>query len=167
MDRAQPQHNSQSLDKPARRPTNLPRPPRRQQPSWPRGAEALKQPEQPTHSPANQPSHPATPTAKTQHISRPSTQKNQAATGIEADPELVAAKQAAEAKPKTSRADRFQLHLAALAQFVEREGHARVPRTYKTGEGLSLRAWLNNTRARRDKLTAEQRGQLEALGVAL
>ncbi|WP_234443879.1 helicase associated domain-containing protein [Streptomyces sp. NRRL B-24484] len=26
--------------------------------------------------------------------------------------------------------------------------------------------WLNNTRARSDKLTAEQLGQLEALGVA-
>ncbi|MFJ9777657.1 helicase associated domain-containing protein [Kitasatospora sp. NPDC101157] len=88
------------------------------------------------------------------------------AIGIEADPELVAAKAAAEAKPKLSRTDRFQLHLAALAEFVEREGHARVPRPHKTSEGLSLGAWLNNTKARRDKLTAEQRGQLEALGVA-
>ncbi|MBD0695817.1 hypothetical protein BG452_04405 [Streptomyces sp. CBMA123] len=78
----------------------------------------------------------------------------------------MAAKAAAAAKPKLSRADRFQLHLAALAEFVEWEGHARVPRPYKTGEGLSLGAWLNNTKARRDKLSAEQLGQLEALGVA-
>ncbi|MEU9617344.1 helicase associated domain-containing protein [Streptomyces sp. NPDC048209] len=83
---------------------------------------------------------------------------------MEEDPGLVAAKAAAEAK--LSRADRFQLHLAALAKFVEREGHARVPRPHKSKEGLSLGAWLNNTRARRDKLSAEQRGQLEALGVA-
>ncbi|MFI6158153.1 Helicase associated domain protein [Kitasatospora sp. NPDC051170] len=88
------------------------------------------------------------------------------AIGLEEDQELVAAKAAAEAKPKLSRADRFQLHLGALAEFVEREGHARVPRPYKTGEGLSLGAWLNNTKARRDKLSAEQVGQLEALGVA-
>ncbi|MEU8927754.1 Helicase associated domain protein, partial [Kitasatospora sp. NPDC048545] len=44
------------------------------------------------------------------------------AIGIEEDPGLVAAKQAAEAKPKVSRTDRFQQHLAALAAFVEREG---------------------------------------------
>ncbi|MEW1914643.1 Helicase associated domain protein [Kitasatospora sp. NPDC085895] len=87
------------------------------------------------------------------------------AIGIEADPELVAAKAAAKAKPKTSRADRFQLHLTALAEFVEREGHAKVPRGFKTAEGLSLGVWWNNTKARRDKLGAEQRGQLEALGV--
>ncbi|MEE1782785.1 Helicase associated domain protein [Streptomyces sp. SP17BM10] len=88
------------------------------------------------------------------------------AIGIAEDQELVAAKAAAETKPKLSRADRFQLHLTALAEFVEREGHARVPRPYKTSEGLSLGAWLNNTKARRDKLSAEQRGQLEALGVS-
>ncbi|MBV6701910.1 helicase associated domain-containing protein [Kitasatospora aureofaciens] len=89
-----------------------------------------------------------------------------AAIGIEEDQELMAAKAAAEAKPKVSRTDRFQLHLAALTAFVEREGHARVPRAHKTPEGLSLGAWLNNTKARRAKLGAEQLGQLEALGVA-
>ncbi|MFJ8628500.1 Helicase associated domain protein [Kitasatospora sp. NPDC093550] len=88
-----------------------------------------------------------------------------AAIGIAEDPELVAAKAAAEAKPKVSRADRFQQGLAALAQFVQREGHARVPRPYKTSEGLALGAWLNNTKARRDKLSAEQRGQLAEHGV--
>ncbi|MFI9366973.1 Helicase associated domain protein [Kitasatospora sp. NPDC053057] len=88
------------------------------------------------------------------------------AIGIEEDQELVAAKQAAEAKPKVSRADRFQLHLTALAEFVEREGHARVPRAHKTAEGLSLGAWLNNTKTRQEKLSEEQLAQLEALGVA-
>ncbi|MEU8928114.1 helicase associated domain-containing protein, partial [Kitasatospora sp. NPDC048545] len=75
------------------------------------------------------------------------------------------AKQAAEAKPKVSRTDRFQQHLAALAAFVEREGHARVPRSHKE-DGTSLGSWLNNQKARRDKLSPEQLGQLEALGVA-
>ncbi|MEV7190022.1 Helicase associated domain protein [Kitasatospora sp. NPDC093102] len=89
-----------------------------------------------------------------------------AAIGIEADAELVAAKAVAEAKPKVSRTDRFQQGLAALAAFVEREGHARVPRSYRSAEGLALGTWWNNTKARRDKLTEEQRGQLEALGVA-
>ncbi|MFE7528910.1 helicase associated domain-containing protein [Kitasatospora sp. NPDC057542] len=64
-----------------------------------------------------------------------------------------------------SRADQSQQGLAALAAFVEREGHARVPRTHKKG-GTSLGTWLNNQKARRDKLSAEQLGRLEALGVA-
>ncbi|MGE7439472.1 helicase associated domain-containing protein [Kitasatospora sp. NPDC001175] len=87
-----------------------------------------------------------------------------AAIGIEEDQELAAARAAATAKPKVSRADRFGAGLAALAAFVEREGHVRVPRTHKEG-GVSLGSWLNNQKARRDKLTAEQIGQLEALGV--
>ncbi|MFG2910945.1 Helicase associated domain protein [Kitasatospora sp. NPDC048286] len=84
-----------------------------------------------------------------------------AAIGIEEDQELAAAK----AKPKLSRGDRFQLHLAALAKFVEQEGHCRVPRAFKTAGGLSLGAWLNNSKARRAKLSDEQLGQLAALGV--
>ncbi|MBD0695820.1 helicase associated domain-containing protein [Streptomyces sp. CBMA123] len=64
-----------------------------------------------------------------------------------------------------SRADRFGAGLAALAAFVEREGHARVPRSHKE-DGTSLGTWLNNQKARRDKLSPEQLGQLEALGVA-
>ncbi|MEW1911328.1 helicase associated domain-containing protein [Kitasatospora sp. NPDC085895] len=54
-----------------------------------------------------------------------------AAIGIEADPELAAAKAAAEAKPKVPRADRFAQGLAALAAFARREGHVRVPRPHK------------------------------------
>ncbi|MFH8388009.1 helicase associated domain-containing protein [Kitasatospora sp. NPDC018058] len=87
------------------------------------------------------------------------------AIGIEEDQELVAAKASAEAKPKVSRTDRFQLHLAALTAFAEREGHARVPRTHKEG-GVSLGSWVNNQKARRDKLSPEQLSQLAALGVA-
>ncbi|MFI9275237.1 helicase associated domain-containing protein [Kitasatospora sp. NPDC052896] len=88
-----------------------------------------------------------------------------AAVGIEEDQGLAATRAAAAAKPKVSRADRFG-HLAAPAVFVEWEGHAKVPRTHKTAEGLSLGAWLSNQRAWRDKLSEEQRGRLEALGVA-
>ncbi|MEW1913844.1 helicase associated domain-containing protein [Kitasatospora sp. NPDC085895] len=51
------------------------------------------------------------------------------------------------------------------------EGHARVPRAHKEPVGaaqgvVALGVWVNNQRARRDKLSDEQRGQLEALGVA-
>ncbi|WP_329572917.1 DEAD/DEAH box helicase [Kitasatospora sp. NBC_01266] len=87
------------------------------------------------------------------------------AIGIEEDSELVAARVAAAAKPKVSRADRFQHHLTALATYVEREGHARVPRTHKTVEGLALGVWLNNQKARREKLTAGQLARLAEYGV--
>ncbi|MEV8100577.1 helicase associated domain-containing protein [Kitasatospora sp. NPDC085879] len=91
------------------------------------------------------------------------------AIGIEPDPELVAA----EAKPKISHADRFQQGLAALAAFVGREGHVRVPRPHKellkvpvAGPGgeenvetvkVGLGAWLNNQKARRAKPSAARR----------
>ncbi|MGW3186154.1 Helicase associated domain protein [Kitasatospora sp. NPDC001119] len=103
------------------------------------------------------------------------------AIGIEEDQELVAAKAAAEAKPKLSRIDRFQQGLAALAQFVERERHPRVPRPHKepveaveAGPGgeeqvvvshFALGTWLNNQKARRAKLTVGQLAQLAEHGV--
>ncbi|MFE7531812.1 helicase associated domain-containing protein [Kitasatospora sp. NPDC057542] len=103
------------------------------------------------------------------------------ALGIEADAELVAAKAAAEAKPKVSRTDRFAQGLAALAQFVERERHPRVPRPHKeplevsvTGPGgeestevvhVGLGTWLNNQKARRAKLSPGQLAQLAEHGV--
>ncbi|MBB4710128.1 hypothetical protein BJ965_000010 [Streptomyces luteogriseus] len=69
----------------------------------------------------------------------------------------------------------FQLGLAALAQWVEREGaHRPVPRGHSEqiavgGEAepvvIKLGVWVSNTRARRDKLTAEQRAALRKLGM--
>ncbi|MFE2413448.1 helicase associated domain-containing protein [Kitasatospora sp. NPDC059408] len=103
------------------------------------------------------------------------------AIGIGEDPELAAAKAPAEAKPKVSRADRFAQGLAALAQFVEREGHAAVKRPHKEelemvtiGAGgeetvetvsVSLGTFLNNTKARRTKLSSGQLAQLAEHGV--
>jgi hypothetical protein len=68
----------------------------------------------------------------------------------------------------------FQRGLAALAQWVEREGQRPVPRGHSeeivvNGEAepvsVKLGAWVSNTRARRDKLTADQRSALAELGV--
>ncbi|MFH8387103.1 helicase associated domain-containing protein [Kitasatospora sp. NPDC018058] len=39
-----------------------------------------------------------------------------------------------------------------------------MPRSHEES-GPSLDTWLNNQKSRRDKLSPEQRGQLEALGV--
>lgn len=104
-----------------------------------------------------------------------------AAIGLEPAPELVAARAAAAAKPKVSRADRFQQGLAALAAFLEREGHVRVPRPHKeplevvvAGPGgeestevvyVGLGVWLNNQKARRAKLSPGHLAQLAENGV--
>ncbi|MFF8883317.1 DEAD/DEAH box helicase [Streptomyces flaveolus] len=69
----------------------------------------------------------------------------------------------------------FQRGLAALAQWVEREGaHRPVPRAHAEqitvgGEAgpvsVRLGVWVSNTRARRDRLTGEQLQALRELGV--
>lgn len=69
----------------------------------------------------------------------------------------------------------FQRGLAALTQWVEREGAGRpVPRSHTEeiavdGETepvvVKLGVWVSNTRARRDKLTPEQRVTLKELAV--
>ncbi|TRV73325.1 DEAD/DEAH box helicase [Streptomyces sp. 130] len=70
----------------------------------------------------------------------------------------------------------FQRGLAALAQWVEREGaHRPVPRGHSEQIAVDgatepvtvkLGVWLSNTRARRDRLDAEQLAALAELGVA-
>ncbi|MFD3622267.1 Helicase associated domain protein [Streptomyces sp. NPDC058676] len=69
---------------------------------------------------------------------------------------------------KTSAA--FQRGLAALAQWVEREGaHRPVPRkaveTLPDGTETKLGIWYSNTKSRRDKLTQEQLHALRELGI--
>lgn len=69
----------------------------------------------------------------------------------------------------------FQRDLAALAQWVEREGaHRPVPRGHAekiTVDGepepviVKLGVWTSNVRSRRDKLTQEQLDALRELGV--
>ncbi|MFD7772505.1 Helicase associated domain protein [Streptomyces sp. NPDC059787] len=69
----------------------------------------------------------------------------------------------------------FQRGLAALEQWVEREGaHRPVPRGHAEeitldGEAapatVKLGVWVSNTKTRRDRLTPEQRAALRELGV--
>ncbi|MEV7683682.1 Helicase associated domain protein [Streptomyces sp. NPDC088341] len=68
----------------------------------------------------------------------------------------------------------FQRGLTALAQYIAREGHDRVPRAHAEritvgGEAepvtVKLGVWVSNTRTRRDKLAQEQRAALAELGV--
>ncbi|MGW1902642.1 Helicase associated domain protein [Streptomyces hirsutus] len=84
-----------------------------------------------------------------------------------------ATKGAAKVSSKAQQA--FQRGLAALAQWVEREGaHRPVPRGHaeeiavdgETGPVVvKLGVWVSNTKSRRDKLTQEQREALRKLGV--
>jgi len=49
-------------------------------------------------------------------------------------------------------------------QFVETNGHARVPDKYKTTDGFRLGTWVGTQRQKKDKLTPERRSRLDKLG---
>ncbi|MFG2351858.1 helicase associated domain-containing protein [Streptomyces phaeochromogenes] len=72
--------------------------------------------------------------------------------------------------------ERWSTNLAAARQFHAREGHLRPARKHVEmidvkggGEGeqeaVKLGAWLDNTRKRAAKLSAERRAQLAGLGL--
>ncbi|MEV6742206.1 Helicase associated domain protein [Streptomyces sp. NPDC051104] len=88
-------------------------------------------------------------------------------------PAPAPAKRAAQGPSKAQQA--FQRGLAALAQWIEREGADRpVPRGHSeeiTVDGatepviVKLGVWISNTKSRRDKLTQEQLNALRELGM--
>ncbi|GAB3006951.1 hypothetical protein GCM10023080_085880 [Streptomyces pseudoechinosporeus] len=92
---------------------------------------------------------------------------------VQAPSPTPAAKRATKGPSKAQQA--FQRGLAALAQWVEREGaHRPVPRGHAEeiavdGEPepvvVKLGVWISNTKTRRDKLTPEQRAALRELGI--
>ncbi|TXS44249.1 helicase associated domain-containing protein, partial [Streptomyces sp. t39] len=63
----------------------------------------------------------------------------------------------------------FDRGIAALAQYIEREGRTVVPRGWcedlQDGTAIRLGVWLSNTRSRRAGLSEEQRSRLAALGI--
>lgn len=93
--------------------------------------------------------------------------------GAEVPSPAPAVKRATKGPSKAEQA--FQRGLAALAQWVEREGADRpVPRGHSetiTVDGepepviVKLGVWNSNARSRRDKLTADQLAALAALGM--
>ncbi|MFF4653733.1 Helicase associated domain protein [Streptomyces sp. NPDC001380] len=100
-----------------------------------------------------------------------------AALGIEEDPQAARERARrvakAAARPGLSREQRFAQGLEAVRAFHAREGHLRVPRAHQepvTGPDggvttVALGVWVNNTRARRDKLSPEQTAALDALDI--
>ncbi len=63
----------------------------------------------------------------------------------------------------SKRDGRFSTHLAALARFVAREGHADVPLQHREGE-VKLGAWVSNLRNRQTRVAEQKVRQLAELG---
>ncbi|GLW04414.1 DEAD/DEAH box helicase [Streptomyces lavendulae] len=106
----------------------------------------------------------------------PEQQARLTALGVEPDQAPAPAPAASRGAKGPSKAQQaFQRGLAALAQWVEREGADRpVPRAHGEeiavqGEAepvtVKLGVWVSNTKTRRDKLTADQLAALAKLGV--
>ncbi|MEY9490965.1 hypothetical protein RKD26_006844 [Streptomyces calvus] len=93
-------------------------------------------------------------------------------TPAEAPSAAPAATRATKGPNKAQQA--FQRGLKALAQYIAREGHHRVPRSHSEeieAEGESapvtvkLGVFMSNAKSRRDKLTHDQRTALAELGI--
>ncbi len=91
---------------------------------------------------------------------------------LEAPSPASAATPTAKGPSKAQQA--FQRGVQALAQYIAREGHHRVPRAHAEeiaveGEAASvvvkLGVWVSNTKSRRDKLAQDQLAALRELGV--
>jgi superfamily II DNA or RNA helicase len=57
----------------------------------------------------------------------------------------------------------WEAAIRELRQFVERKGHAKVPKDYKTKDGFHLGGWVHKKRSQMDHLPLENKAQLEAL----
>jgi hypothetical protein len=69
--------------------------------------------------------------------------------------------------PRT-QADKWAANLAAARQFYAREGHFQVPRKHVEevdGVPHRLGQFADNARRRADKLSADRRAELDALGM--
>ncbi|MGN9760196.1 Helicase associated domain protein [Streptomyces sp. SD31] len=76
----------------------------------------------------------------------------------------------ASAAKSTGKASAFQRGLAALTQYIQREGRTVVGRAHieelPDGSAIRLGVFLSNQKARRDRLDAEQRAAFAELGYA-
>lgn len=62
-----------------------------------------------------------------------------------------------------ARAAAWDDGFAQLTAYVQAEGHARVPQSYRTAGGYRLGQWVGVQRATKDTLSADRRARLNAL----
>lgn len=60
-------------------------------------------------------------------------------------------------------ADTWEKAFFLLKEFVEREGHARVPSNYKSANGYSLGQWVGAQRRAKEQISQDRKVRLEAL----
>ncbi|MFE0581033.1 Helicase associated domain protein [Streptomyces sp. NPDC058874] len=86
---------------------------------------------------------------------------------------ITAATEEEKSPPRRTQADKWALNYQAARQFLEREGHLRVPRKHVeriVGEDqeereLRLGAWIGNQRSRAANLSQDRMEQLSAIGM--
>lgn len=60
-------------------------------------------------------------------------------------------------------ADRCEIGFRYLTEFIDREGHCRVPNSYQTSDGYCLGQWVSKQRRAKDSIPSERKERLEAI----